>query len=406
MLAYRKTATTVAAAATRRTAAARGGSGGRAVLRSALQPEQRNRIFGDQHASSIVSRAFSAVSIPSDEDKDKDPDNRYNRLSYRDGFSAGQGREPMMERRRLRDLSLHHAFERNHLSPTLPAFPSSSSSVSDQMLLARAESQLCSMDTLGRYTNNYRNEYNNSIGSGFVLHQHPQAMRNLMYTSTVRALHTSGIDPNTPFVRTLHRVVHKACFSTSPPADDRKDTASTTTSSSSSTSSTTSTLNEPDKKSYAAQATDAIKSATKAIVNFLMQLPGWTWFYLTHPKELQQRMQELWEAAKKEAHHYWMGTKLLYADVQTASKMLGRLIQGSTLSRRERKQLLRTVSDLFRLVPFSMFIIIPFMEFALPFALRLFPNMLPSTFQDSLKAEENMKRELKSRIAMAQFFQE
>jgi LETM1 and EF-hand domain-containing protein 1 len=53
-----------------------------------------------------------------------------------------------------------------------------------------------------------------------------------------------------------------------------------------------------------------------------------------------------------------------------------------------------------------MFILIPAMEFLLPFALRLFPNMLPSTFQDSLKAEENMKRELKSRIAMAQFFQE
>jgi len=46
------------------------------------------------------------------------------------------------------------------------------------------------------------------------------------------------------------------------------------------------------------------------------------------------------------------------------------------------------------------------MEFALPFALKLFPNMLPSTFQDSLKAEENMKRELQSRIAMAGFFQE
>ena len=68
--------------------------------------------------------------------------------------------------------------------------------------------------------------------------------------------------------------------------------------------------------------------------------------------------------------------------------------------------MLRTVTDLFRLVPFSMFLIIPFMEFALPFALRIFPNMLPSTFQDSLKSEENMKRELKSRIAMAQFFQE
>jgi LETM1 and EF-hand domain-containing protein 1 len=53
-----------------------------------------------------------------------------------------------------------------------------------------------------------------------------------------------------------------------------------------------------------------------------------------------------------------------------------------------------------------MFVLIPFMEFALPIALRLFPNMLPSTFQDSLKAEESMKRELKSRIAMAAFFQE
>jgi len=94
------------------------------------------------------------------------------------------------------------------------------------------------------------------------------------------------------------------------------------------------------------------------------------------------------------------------ADVRTARNLLGRTLTGSTLTRRERKQLLRTVSDLFRLVPFSMFLIIPFMEFALPFALRIFPNMLPSTFQDSLKAEENMKRELQSRIAMAQFFQE
>jgi len=58
------------------------------------------------------------------------------------------------------------------------------------------------------------------------------------------------------------------------------------------------------------------------------------------------------------------------------------------------------------MIPFSMFLIIPFMEFALPFALRLFPGMLPSTFQDSLKAEETMKRELQSRIAMAKFFQE
>ena len=79
---------------------------------------------------------------------------------------------------------------------------------------------------------------------------------------------------------------------------------------------------------------------------------------------------------------------------------------GSSLTRRELKQLLRTTSDLFRIIPFSMFLIIPFMEFALPFALRIFPNMLPSTFQDSYKAEENMKRELKIRLEMAGFMQE
>ncbi|XP_037090965.1 mitochondrial proton/calcium exchanger protein-like [Pollicipes pollicipes] len=46
-------------------------------------------------------------------------------------------------------------------------------------------------------------------------------------------------------------------------------------------------------------------------------------------------------------------------------------------------QLVRTVADLFRLLPFSVFIIIPFMELLLPVALKIFPQMLPSTFQTS-----------------------
>jgi LETM1 and EF-hand domain-containing protein 1, mitochondrial len=44
----------------------------------------------------------------------------------------------------------------------------------------------------------------------------------------------------------------------------------------------------------------------------------------------------------------------------------------------------RTASDLMRLVPLIVVIVVPFMEFALPFALKLFPNMLPSTFQDKV----------------------
>jgi hypothetical protein len=198
--------------------------------------------------------------------------------------------------------------------------------------------------------------------------------------------------------------VQLAHFSTSAKNPPEKDPNSQQVISTASDSTRTSTKGTTEK--IWEQVQTSIKSASMAIANFLVKLPGWTFYYATHPSELRQALQRLWEVIKHEAHHYWMGTKLLYADLQTARKLFGRTLQGSTLTRRERKQLLRTVSDLFRLVPFSMFIIIPFMEFALPFALRIFPNMLPSTFQDSLKAEENMKRELQSRIAMAQFFQE
>ena len=48
-------------------------------------------------------------------------------------------------------------------------------------------------------------------------------------------------------------------------------------------------------------------------------------------------------------------------------------------------QLKRTTQDLLRLIPFSVFLIVPFMELLLPVALKLFPNMLPSTFTDKFK---------------------
>jgi len=43
-------------------------------------------------------------------------------------------------------------------------------------------------------------------------------------------------------------------------------------------------------------------------------------------------------------------------------------------------QLVRTTADMFRLVPFLVFIIVPFAEFLLPVVLKFFPGMLPSTF--------------------------
>ncbi|MQL70389.1 hypothetical protein Taro_002716 [Colocasia esculenta] len=104
--------------------------------------------------------------------------------------------------------------------------------------------------------------------------------------------------------------------------------------------------------------------------------------------------------------HYWLGFKLLWADVRISSRLLLKLAGGKSLSRRERQQLTRTTADIFRLVPFAVFIIVPFMEFLLPVFLKLFPNMLPSTFQDKMKEEEKLKRKLNARIEYAKFLQD
>ena len=84
--------------------------------------------------------------------------------------------------------------------------------------------------------------------------------------------------------------------------------------------------------------------------------------------------------------HYWHGSKLLAYETKISSKLFFKLIKGENLIRRERRQLLRTTSDLLRLVPFVIIAIIPFLEFALPLILKIFPNMLPSTFEDKLAA--------------------
>eukprot|EP00891_Asterochloris_glomerata_P009122 jgi/Astpho2/9122/e_gw1.00133.93.1_t len=113
-----------------------------------------------------------------------------------------------------------------------------------------------------------------------------------------------------------------------------------------------------------------------------------------------------WGTIKKEAKHYWVGFKLLAADVKIASRLVHRVLHGKSLSRRERRQLTRTTADVFRLVPFIIFVVVPFMEFLLPVALKLFPNMLPSTFQDRLKEEEQMKKRVGAKLEMARFLQD
>ncbi|CAM9669822.1 unnamed protein product, partial [Ectocarpus sp. 12 AP-2014] len=140
-------------------------------------------------------------------------------------------------------------------------------------------------------------------------------------------------------------------------------------------------------------------NATKAIVLFL-------WEIIKNPLVLKDKLGVAQYHLKEFGRHYWLGLKLLWGDIKTAKKILRRILRGFPMTRRERKQLLRTVSDIFRMVPLAAFVLIPFMEFLLPVALKVFPNMLPSTFQDNLKEEEKLKKELRLRMAYAGFLQE
>uniref|UniRef100_A0AC35TV09 Letm1 RBD domain-containing protein n=1 Tax=Rhabditophanes sp. KR3021 TaxID=114890 RepID=A0AC35TV09_9BILA len=106
-----------------------------------------------------------------------------------------------------------------------------------------------------------------------------------------------------------------------------------------------------------------------------------------------------------ELKHYYNGFRLLALETKISTKYLHRLATGHTLLRKEKQQLVRTVSDLFRLVPFSVFVIVPFMELALPIFIKLFPNMLPSTFQEASMEKEKNKKQVKIRIEMAKFLQ-
>lgn len=115
-------------------------------------------------------------------------------------------------------------------------------------------------------------------------------------------------------------------------------------------------------------------------------------------KSLKQR---IWS----ELVHYYHGFRLLFIDMNVARKLIWRIMMGKTLTRRENRLLVRTSGDVFRLVPFSVFIIVPFMEFLLPVAIKLFPGMLPSTFQTSTDRDDKMRQHLKVKLEMAKFLQ-
>lgn len=151
----------------------------------------------------------------------------------------------------------------------------------------------------------------------------------------------------------------------------------------------------------------ALANGTKTVLLYTISIPGKIIKFYSLPRaERKATYSRWWGVVKSEAKHYWLGLKLLGKDTKIASRLLGKVLAGKALSRRERQQLTRTTADIFRLVPMMVFLVVPFMELLLPVALKLFPNMLPSTFEDKLKKEEELKKRVGARLEIARFLQD
>ncbi|XP_030374112.1 mitochondrial proton/calcium exchanger protein [Scaptodrosophila lebanonensis] len=161
--------------------------------------------------------------------------------------------------------------------------------------------------------------------------------------------------------------------------------ATTTTAAATATSAAAGVMKESTKGSATAQVAVA-EAAPNTIVK-------------TKPKKPMQQV--IWE----EILHYYHGFRLLFIDVAISTKLLWRVLNGKTMTRRENKQLMRTTSDLFRLIPFSVFIVVPFMELLLPVFIKFFPGMLPSTFQTAKDRQERLRQSLGVRLEVAKFLQ-
>lgn len=132
----------------------------------------------------------------------------------------------------------------------------------------------------------------------------------------------------------------------------------------------------PSNEATGVAKTDASEGLT------LSELAGSTGKSVEKPDgEKAEKKLTLGQKIKKEAAHYWDGTKLLGTEIKISSRLALKMAAGYELSRREHRQLRRTVQDMARLVPFSVFVLVPFAELLLPIALKLFPNMLPSTYE-------------------------
>ena len=121
----------------------------------------------------------------------------------------------------------------------------------------------------------------------------------------------------------------------------------------------------------------------------------------TEKDKAGNKVAKIWTAVKEGVAHFWDGTKLLALEIKISTHLLIKYSTGHELTRREMLQLKRTTTDVVRLVPFSAFVIIPFAELLLPVALKIFPNLLPSTYETSKDREKKLQGLKKTRTLVS-----
>ncbi|PFH32205.1 LETM1 family protein [Besnoitia besnoiti] len=143
-----------------------------------------------------------------------------------------------------------------------------------------------------------------------------------------------------------------------------------------------------------------------ALVRFTKAFAKYLKLFITNPMIVKK----WYKKGKEGAIHTWRwtvtGFSLFYANVRVSYQLLKKKILGHPLRYNEHKLLVRTMADAMKLIPFSLMIIIPLGELLLPVVLRLFPNMLPSTFFEKQVDNAYLSRKLKAKQELAAFFQE
>lgn len=153
----------------------------------------------------------------------------------------------------------------------------------------------------------------------------------------------------------------------------------------------------------------AVKAGQKLWVmskRFVWKTGSLTWAFIRNPKIVAEWYEDIRDAVKHFVQWGTTGVKLLITDMRASYFLTKRIVQGYPLKLRERQLLVRTTSDCIKLIPFSFFFIVPFAELALPFVLRLFPNMMPSTFFQQKYDNATLARKLKAKEEMCEFWQQ